>query len=172
MCHTLPMNSSLSAAPMIPKAAEHRIGINVKSTTLPLLLVLPIFLLVLRVDQPSFYFDFGFALLAVLGFCTYALCKQAGWVFASLLVTAICFQNLYLGTLLNFQPNPLLVPMLLLIETKTAILYGGFAVVAVYTFCYQKSGNWRTDWGSMCVVLFVLVVTVAFLFSLAPMFSR
>ena len=135
---------------MIPKAAEHRIGINVKSTTLPLLLVLPIFLLVLRVDQPSFYFDFGFALLAVLGFCTYALCKQAGWVFASLLVTAICFQNLYLGTLLNFQPNPLLVPMLVLIETKTAILYGGFVVATTLALRHGRFRSKKRDWGTVC----------------------
>jgi hypothetical protein len=172
MSHTLAMNSSLAAAGSIPKAAGDRIGIDIKSTTLALLLLLPIYLLVLQADKPSFYLEFGITLFAILGLCTYLLWRQAGWLFPSLLVAAICFQNLYLGTLLNFQPSPLLMPMLVLIETKTAILYGGFVLATAYALRHAKSRNAQTDWGTMCGVLFICVLIGAFLFSPAPLFSR
>jgi hypothetical protein len=172
MSHTVSMNSPLPTGRTSTKAGEHRVGIDIKCTTLSLLLLLPIYLLVLQVDQPSFYLEFAFALLAVLGFCTYALCKKAGWVFASILVTAISFQNLYLGTLLNFQPNPLLVPMLVLIESKTAILYSGFVVATALALRHGRIRNAKRDWGTVCGLLFIVVLLVAFLLSPAPLFSR
>jgi hypothetical protein len=154
-----------------PQSAT-RIRLDFRSSCLVLLLLLPIYLLVLRVEQPSFYFEFAVALCFVLSLCTYMLWKEAGWLFASVLVAAICLQNLYLGALLNFQTNPLLVPTLVLIETKTAILYGGFAAVVLYALRKRKRESWKSDRGTLCGIIFLVVLTVAYLLSSAPVFSK
>jgi hypothetical protein len=166
LMHARPLGSTNAGA--ISSGLE----INARTTSLVLLLLLPIQLLIFALDFSSFYALYVVALSALLALCTYLVRKDAGWVFASVFFAAVCFQNLYLGVLLNFQSNPTLVPMLALIETKTAILFGGFAIVALHVIFSRTLAGWRADWGALCAGLFILVLCAGFLLSPAPGFSK
>lgn len=141
-------------------------------TGLVLLLLLPVHLLVLSVNQPSFYSLYAVALFALMAFCAYMLWKKAGWVLASAFLVGVCFQNLFLGWLLNFQQEPELIPMLALVEIKTVILFAGFVVVLAYALLHRTQANYKTDWGTLCGIGFVIVVMLGYWLSPAPIFAK
>src|SRR5215467_11938520 len=174
MSHTYDLTNNW---PLAPHRSSDRLSLpwvrlNFTSAAKVVLFLLPVYLLLLWADQPSFYSQFAIALLALLGLCTYLFWKGHGWVLASIFLVAACFQNLYLGILLNYQQYPVLVPILVLVETKTAVLYGGFVIVVVYVFCHRKAVNWKADWGTLCGALFVVVLLSSYFLSSAPAFSK
>lgn len=139
---------------------------------LVLALLLPIHLLVLAANQSSFLWLDATLLAAVLAISLRMQLKDAGWLFVASVFIASCFQNIFLGGLLNLQPDPVVFPMLVLIETKTALLFGGFAICALLELRRWEIKEVNFDWGGTCALLFAAALLLSFCFSPASLFSK
>ena len=142
-----------------------------RATLLIALLLAPIGLLVLYVDSPLFFTFYAASIFGVLAFSVYLLRKNVGWVMVSIFFLAVCFQNVSLGWMLNFQPHPALVPMLVLIETKTAFLFGAFGIVICWRL-WSRRETTKKDVGFYFGPAFVIIVLAGYVFSDAVLFTK
>ncbi|MBV9180511.1 MAG: hypothetical protein JO356_04305 [Acidobacteria bacterium] len=132
--------------------------------------VFPIHLLLLSSGNDNFYTHYGLAVIGLLAIGVYISRRAGMWTFAAFFIVAMCLQNLYLGFLLNYQKSPELFPTLVLIETKTVLLFGGAGLLLLMSWRLWIGCQW--DLGTYGLIVFGLVVGISFWLSSAPLFAK
>src|SRR5215469_2440751 len=119
-------------------AAENPFVPRFMLAILAMAIVFPIHLLLFSSENDQFYLYYALSLGGLLILAAYILRNSGGWAFAAFFIATMSLQNVYLGFLLNYEQNPEMIPTLVLIETKTVLLFGGFGFLLLL--------SWSTLW--------------------------
>lgn len=151
---------------------ERGVSLEFRRAVIGLLLVIPLYALVLVGGSLDFYPGLALGVGLLLGLVVRRWRRhREGWILVSLFLAAALFQNLILGVLLGFGVPGSTFPVLVLIELKTLVLYGGAFLLTVFSF--RRRGMKLVDvLGGKAGVFFVAWMLLSLLFSPAGWFSK
>ena len=151
---------------------ERSVSLEFRRAVIGLLLVVPLFALIIASGSLYFYPELALGVGFLLGFAVrrWSRCRE-GWLLVSVFLGAALFQNLFLGIFLGYTnlENPFAV--LVLVELKTMLLYGGAFLLTIVNFRRRK-GSLIDVMGGKAGSFFVSWMLLSLLFSPAGWFSK
>jgi hypothetical protein len=151
---------------------ERGVSLEFRRAVIGLLLITPLYALVLKSDGLYFSLELALGLGLLLGLALRRWKRRReGWILVSVFLGAALFQNLILGIFLGFGVPGSAFPVLVLIELKTLLLYGGAFLLTVFSL-RRKRMNLLEVLGGKAGVLFVAWMLLSLLVSPASWFSK
>ena len=151
---------------------ERGVSLELRRAVIGLLLVVPLFGLVLAGGNFSFFAELAAGTGLLLGFAVRRWSRRReGWILVSIFLGAAIFQNLIIGIFLGFGMPGSALPVLVLVELKTLLLYGGAFLLTVFNF--RRKGTDRVGLlGGKAGIFFVSWMLLSLVFSPASWFSK